>query len=210
LNAKYYTSERTLYKTTVRQFNYKVRQLLVWVPRLTKYNAMKKLLPPFIALLATFGLGIGVTMYLRHRHRQTNQPWAANPPWAANLCRDGLALVDNTSEPTLKITLLETSCEQQVASVHFAVTNVGTAPIKYFNVRAIYTYDNYVDDGSEFGTGPLMTNQSTEGFIGHGPMRFGNGKQVGQLRGMTLIPSLLEFEDGRKWRRPSMYEPKPK
>jgi len=171
-----------------------------------KHNAMKKLLPPFIVLIATFALGIGVTKYLRHR--QTNRTSASNQPWGANPCRDGLALVDNTPAPTLKITLLETSCQEPVATVHFSVTNVGTTAIKYFNVRAIYSYDNYVDDGSEFGAGPLVAGQSTEGFIGPGTMLFHNGKQVGQLRGITLIPSLLEFEDGRKWRQPSIHEPR--
>jgi hypothetical protein len=162
---------------------------------------MKKLLPGLVALLTTLSLGVGLTLYLRHRQPQANKSWASNP------CCDGLASVDNTPEPTLKITLLETSCENQIASVHFNVTNVGMTTIKYFNVRAIYTYDNYVDDGAELGTGPIVTGQSKDGYIGQGPPRFGNGKRVGQLRGITLIPSLLEFEDGRKWRRPSIYEP---
>jgi len=164
---------------------------------------MKKLLLVFVTLLATFSLGVGLTMYLRHRHRQTNKPWNASP------CPDGLASVDNTAEPTLKITLLETSCENQIAAVHFNVSNVGMAPIKYYQVRAIYTYENYVDDGAEFGTGPLVAGQSNEGYIGHGPPRLAHDKPVGQLRSITVIPSLLEFEDGRKWRRPSIYEPTP-
>jgi hypothetical protein len=165
---------------------------------------MKRLLPAFIALLITFGFGVSLTMYLRQRHRQTNKPWAANP------CRDGLAAVDNTAAPTLKITLLETSCETQTAAVHLNVTNVGTTQIKYFTVRAIYTYDNYVDDGAEVGTGPLAPGQSKESFIGMGPPGLAHDKPVGQLRGITLIPSLLEFEDGRKWRQPFIHEPKPK
>lgn len=169
---------------------------------------MKRVLFAIVPLLATFVLGTGVTMYLRHRHRQVNNQ--INHAWAANPCRDGLASVDYSSQPNLKITLLETSCENQTASVHFNVTNLGVAPIKYFQVRAIYTYDNYVDDGAELGTGPLVTGQSTGGFIGQGPPSFGNGKQVGQLRRITLIPSLLELEDGRKWRRPSIHEPIPK
>ncbi len=161
---------------------------------------MKRLLRAFIVLVATFGLGVSLTMYLRQRHRQTNKPWAANP------CRDGLASVDNSAAPTLKITLLETSCETLTAAVHFNVTNVGNAPIKYFNVRAIYTYDNYVGDGAEVGTGPLAPGQSRDSFIGMGAPRLAHHKPVGQLRGITLIPSLLEFEDGRKWRQPFIYE----
>jgi hypothetical protein len=165
---------------------------------------MKKLLPAFVAVLVLVGLGVGITIYFRHRHRQTNKPWAANP------CPSGLASVDNKSQPTLKINLLETNCENDIASVHFNVTNVGTTPYKSFYVRAIYTYDNYVDDGAEFGTGPLVIGQATEGFIGAGTPRFGNGKQAGRLRSVTLIPSLLEFPDGTKWRRPSIHEPTPK
>jgi hypothetical protein len=162
---------------------------------------MKKLLPAFVVLLVTFGLGVGITSYLRRRHRQTNRPWAANP------CRNGLASADNTLQPTLKISLLETNCENDVASVHFNVTNEGATPYKYFEVRAIYTYDNYVEDGAGFGTGPLVPGQSTDGYIGMGSPTLANRKPVGQLRGITLIPSLLEFPDGTKWRQPSIHEP---
>jgi len=163
---------------------------------------MKRLLPSFVAVLATLALGVGLVIYLRHRHRQTNKPWTGNP------CREGLASVDNTPEQTLKITLLETSCENQTAAVHFNMTNVGATPIKYFKVRAIYTYDNYVDDGAEVGTGPFAPGQSGDSYISMGPPRLAHDKPVGQLRGITLIPSLLEFEDGRKWRRPFIHEPK--
>ena len=166
---------------------------------------MKKLFPGFVALIVTLSLGVGLTMYLRHRHLQasgqTNKPWAANP------CRGGLASVDNAGAPILKITLLETSCENQTASVHFNVTNVGTTTVRYFKVRAIYTYDNYVDDGAEVGTGPLAPGQSDNSYIGMGRPRLANDKPVGQLRRITLISSLLEFEDGRKWRQPSIHEP---
>jgi hypothetical protein len=159
---------------------------------------MKKLLPISIAILVIVGVGAGIIYRrYRHRHRQTNRPWAANP------CPNGLASVDNTLQPTLKINLLETNCENNIASVHFNVTNVGATLYKYFEVRAIYTYDNYVDDG----TGPLVAGQSTDGYIGMGAPRLANRKLVGELRGITLIPSLLEFPDGTKWRRPSIHEP---
>jgi hypothetical protein len=79
----------------------------------------------------------------------------------------------------------------------------------HFTVRAIYTYDDYVDDGAELGTGLLATGQSKDGYIGSGPPRV-NGRSVGELRSITLIPSLLELEDGRKWRRPFLNEPTPK
>jgi hypothetical protein len=163
---------------------------------------MKKLLPAFIVLLVIIGLGVG-TIYWRRRHREINRPWAASP------CPNGLASVDNTIQPTLKIDLLETNCENDIASVHFNVTNVGTTPLKYFYVRAIYTYDTYVDDGAENGTGPLGVGQSKEGFFGLGTPR-NHGQSVGRLQSITLIPSLLEFPDGEKWRRPSIHEPTPK
>jgi hypothetical protein len=183
--------------------NSDVGQLLIGA--LSYYmDMMKKLLLAFVSLIALVGLSVGITIYLRHRNRQTNRPWAANP------CPSGLASVDNTLQPTLKIDLLETNCENDVAAVHFNVTNAGTTPYKSFYVRAIYTYDDYVEDGAEFGTGPLVTGQSTEGFIGLGTPHFGNGKQLGQLRSITLIPSSLEFPDGTKWRRPSVHEPTPK
>jgi hypothetical protein len=83
-------------------------------------------------------------------------------------------------------------------------------PIKYFRVRAIYTYDNYVDDGAEVGTGPLGPGQSNDSFIGMGSPSLAHDNPVGQLRGITLIPSLLEFEDGRKWRQPFIHEPRSK
>jgi hypothetical protein len=161
---------------------------------------MKRLLPAITALLVTFGLGVGLTMYLRYRHPQTNKPWAANPS------RDSLVFVNDKPQPTLKITVLETNCEDQTAAVHFKVTNVGTIAMNYFRVRAIYTYDDYVDDGAEFGTGPLVTGQSTEGFIGSGAPSV-KGRSVGKLRNITLIPSLLQFDDGRKWRMPFLNEP---
>ena len=163
---------------------------------------MKKLLPAFIALVVIVGLGVG-TIYWRRRHRQINRPWAANP------CPNGLASVDNTIQPTLKIDLLETNCENDIASVHFKVTNMGTTPIKYFYVRAIYSYDTYIDDGSENGTGPLGIGQSKEGFVGQGTPR-NHGQSVGRLHSISLIPSSLEFPDGAKWRRPSIHEPTPK
>ena len=161
---------------------------------------MKRLLAAFTALLVTFSLGVGLTMYLRYRHPQTNKPWDAYP------CRDSLVFVNNESQPTLKITLLETNCEDQTAAVHFKVTNVGTMAINYFQVRAIYTYADYVDDGAGFGTGPLVAGQSTEGFIGMGAPRV-KSRSVGELRNITLIPSLLQFDNGRKWRMPSLNEP---
>ena len=160
---------------------------------------MKKLLPAFIALLVIIGLGVGM-IYWRRRHRQINKPWAANP------CPNGLASVDNTIQPTLKINLLETNCENDIASVHFNVTNVGTKPLKYYYLRAIYTYDTYTDDGAETGTGPLGVGQSDEGFFGMGTPR-NNGQSVGRLHSLVLIPSLLEFPDGTEWRRPSIHEP---
>jgi hypothetical protein len=161
---------------------------------------MEKLRPVLIALLVIIGFGVGI-IYWRHRHHQIGKPWAANP------CPNGLASVDNSIQPTLRINLLETNCEDGTASVHFNVTNVGTTPVKYFNVRAIYTYDNYVDDGAEFGTGPLVTGQSTNGFIGAGMPHLANGRPAGRLHSVTLIPSLLEFPDGTKWRRPFIHEP---
>ena len=164
---------------------------------------MKKLIPASVALIVILGLAVGVTMYVRRRNRVTNKPWAAKP------CSNGLASVDNTLHPNLKINLLETNCEKDIASVHFNVTNVGTTPFKYFEVRAIYAYDTYIDDGAGFGTGPLVTGQSTQGFIGHGTPR-NYGQSVGRLHSITLIPSLLEFPDGTKWRRPSIHEPTPK
>lgn len=165
---------------------------------------MKRLLPVLAVLIVMLGLGVGVAVYVGRRHRQ------ANPPWAANPCRDGLAFADNTIEPTLKISVLETSCENRSAGVHFRVTNVGTAQIKYFTVRAIYTYEHYVDDGAEVGTGPLAPGQSDESYFGMGTPRLPHDKPVGELRSITLITSLLEFADGRKWRRPSIHEPTPK
>ncbi|PYS65095.1 MAG: hypothetical protein DMF74_04870 [Acidobacteria bacterium] len=160
---------------------------------------MKKLLPALIALLVIIGLGTGVIYWRRH-HRLINKPWAANP------CPNGLASVDNSLQPTLRINLLETNCENDIASVHFNVTNVGTTPLKYFYVRAIYTYDTYVDDGAETGTGPLAVSQSEQGFFGQGtPTNY--GQSVGRLHSIVLIPSLLEFPDGTKWRRPSIHEP---
>lgn len=165
---------------------------------------MKRLLPVLAVLIVMVGLGVGVAMYVRRRHRQTNPPWAANP------CRYGLASADNTIEPTLKISVLETSCENQSAGVHFRVTNVGTAQIKYFTVRAIYTYEHYVDDGAEVGTGPLAPGQSAESYFGNGRPTLASRKPVGELHSITLITSLLEFADGRKWRRPSIHEPTPK
>lgn len=165
---------------------------------------MKKLLPSFITLIATLVLGVSLTIYLRGRNYQANKPWAANP------CRGGLALTDNSAAPILKITLLETSCENESAAVHFNVTNLGTVPIKYFTVRAIYTYENYVDDGAEVGTGPLAPGQSNDSFIGRGSPRLAPDNPVGQLRSITLIPSLLEFEAGRKWRQPFIHESRSK
>jgi hypothetical protein len=161
---------------------------------------MKKLLPALVVVFLIIGLGVGIICW-RRRHRQINKPWAANP------CPNGLASVDNTVQPTLKIHLLETNCENDIADVHFNVTNVGTTAVKYFNVRAIYTYDNYVDDGAEFGTGPLVAGQSADGYIGAGMPHLSNGKPVGRLHSVTLIPSLLEFPDGTKWRRPFIHEP---
>jgi hypothetical protein len=163
---------------------------------------MKKLLHAFVVLLVIIGLGVGV-IYWRRRHRQINKPWAANP------CPNGLASVDNTLQPTLNIGLLETSCENTTASVHFNVTNVGTNTIKYFQVRAIYTYDNYVDDGASVGTGPLAPGASDDSYIGMGPPRLANDKPVGQLRSITLTPAMLESPDGTIWRQPSIHEPRP-
>jgi hypothetical protein len=163
---------------------------------------MKKLLPALIAILIIIGLGTGIFYWRRH-HRLINKPWAANP------CPNGLASVDNTIQPTLKIDLLETNCEKDIASVHFNVTNVSTTPLKYFYVRAIYTYDTYVDDGAEDGTGPLGVGQSKDGFFGLGTPT-NHGQSVGRLHSIVLIPSSLEFPDGTQWRRPSIHEPTPK
>ena len=161
---------------------------------------MKKLLPILVVVVVIIALGIGITIYWRRHRHQTNKLWAANP------CPNGLASMDNTIRPALKIDLLETNCENDVASVHFNVTNVGSGPIKYFEIRAIYIYDNYIDDGASVGTGPLGPGQSDAGYIGHGTPR-DNGKSVGNLHAITLIPSLVEYDDGRKWRLPSIHEP---
>lgn len=164
---------------------------------------MKRLLPVLVVLVVLVGLCVGVAIYLRRRHLQ------AYPPGAANPCPDGLASADNTIEPTLKIKVLETECENQTAGVHFSVTNVGPTPIKYFRVRAIYTYEHYVDDGAEVGTGPLAPGQSDDSYFGMGPPRRADDKPVGDLRSISLITSELEFGDGKKWRRPSIHEPTP-
>jgi hypothetical protein len=163
---------------------------------------MKRLLPTLIAVVVIVSLGAGVAIYRRRHYRQTNKPWAANP------CPNGFASIDNTIQPRLKIDLLETNCENHVAGVHFKVTNVSATPIKYFSVRAIYTYDTYVDDGAENGSGPLGVGQSMDSYFGMGTPR-NNGKSVGQLHSIALYTSELEFPDGTKWRRPSMHEPLP-
>jgi hypothetical protein len=163
---------------------------------------MNKLLPILIAVVVIVCLGIAVATYRRRHYRETNKPWATNP------CPNGFASVDNTIQPRLKIDLLETKCDNDVAGVHYKVTNIGTSPINYFTVRAIYTYDTYIDDGAENGSGPLAVGQSTDSYFGMGTPR-DNGKSVGLLHSIALITSELEFPDGVKWRRPSMHEPLP-
>lgn len=170
---------------------------------------MKRLFPSVIVLLATFVIGVGLTKYLRHSlHGGYHDPHQTNRPWSVNPCREGLAFTDSSAAPTLQLIVLETSCEEKSAGVHFKVTNVGTETIKYFSVRAIYTYENYVDDGAEVSTGPLAIGQSIDSFFGMGAPTTANRKSVGQLLSIKLIPSELKHYDGRKWRQPSIHEPK--
>lgn len=169
---------------------------------------MKRYFPSLIVLLATFVIGVGLAKYLRPSHKQT--PAQTNKPWSVNPCPAGLAITDNSAAPTLQLIVLETSCEEKSAGVHFKVTNVGTEQIKYFSVRAIYAYENYVDDGSEVSTGPLAPGQSMDSYFGMGAPTLANRKSVGQLQSIKLIPSELKFYDGRKWRQPSIHEPKVK
>lgn len=149
-------------------------------------------------MLLVTGLCVGI-IYWRDRHRQINKPWAASP------CPAGLVSVDNTIQPLLKIGVLETNCENDIASVHFNVTNVGSVPNKHFCVRAIYTYDTDVEDGAENCSGPLAIGQTMDSYVGMGiPSQ--NGKSVGRLHKIALITSSLELPDGTKWRRPSIHE----
>src|SRR5437773_3085618 len=155
---------------------------------------MKKLLPVLVAVIVVIALGVGVAIYRRRDTHQTNKPWAANP------CLNALASVDNTIQPALKIDLLETNCENDIASVHFKITNVGSNPVKYFCARAIYTYATYIDDGAQNCTGPLAVGQSMDSYIGMGTPRK-NGQSLGPLHSIALYTSELEFPDGTKSRR---------
>jgi hypothetical protein len=145
----------------------------------------------FVAMAAWF--------VFRHSRRPQSQKFVLGPP-----CRDGLVSVEPQTDSPMRITILTSACDNaQTASVQFLAENVSSSPITQFEIRAIETYDELVDQGSGVtAMGALLHPHETQiGFIGGGVITAAGGKPVGPLKHYALTVWSVTFDDGKTWTR---------
>lgn len=146
-----------------------------------------------VASLATAGW-----LILRHSRRPQSK-LVLGPP-----CREGLVSIESQPDAAVRITVLNAGCDNpQRASVQFLAENIGSSPISEFEVRAIETYDELIDQGSGVTSmgEVLKPHQERIGFIGGGVMTAAGGKPVGPLKSYQLTVWSVRFADGKTWTR---------
>src|SRR4051794_17275790 len=94
-----------------------------------------------VAVLMAGSVTIGTWFIFRHSHARTQKLFLGGPP-----CRGGLVSVDSQPDCPVKITIANTACDHtRVASVNFIAENISASPITEFEIDAIGTYDDLVD-----------------------------------------------------------------
>ena len=162
---------------------------------------MKKLLLSLSAVLLSFLLGYCAWAYLHLPHGRSEQKLVSQQ------CPNGFVSIEGNSDLPLSISVQDATCDDRdTAVVTFVVRNTGDRPVKYYAVRAIYTYDNYIDDGAEFSSGSLAPGQACQGNIGRGTPILTGGKTAGKLRGIRLLVSQVDYDNGTSWQRPFLHE----
>ena len=134
-----------------------------------------------------------------HRSHGQEAKLVLGPP-----CREGVVSAEAQPDAPLRITIGDAGCDKpQTASVQFVVENVGSSPISQFEVRAIETYDELVDEGTGVTTMGLVLypHQTQIGFIGSGVITAAGGKPVGPLKTYQVTVWSVTFSDGTTWRR---------
>ena len=157
----------------------------------------------FVALLTFL---IGVTTFT---------VWFRNHPPAAKsfrflsgpTCRAGLVSVESQPAALLHITVSDSECrDRQTANVQFLVENLSTKPISKYEIRAVQTYDELIEDGlgvTAVRGEPLEPRETETGFLGGGVLNGAGGKPVGEMKGFQLVVWSIEFADGTTWTRNS-------
>jgi hypothetical protein len=166
---------------------------------------VKKLLLSLSAVLLSFLLGYCVWAYLHLPHGWSEKRLVSQQ------CPNGFVSIEGNSDLPLSLSVQDATCDDRdTGVVTFVVRNTGDRLVKYYALRAIYTYDNYIDDGAEFSSGSLAPGQACQGNFGLGTPILPGGKSAGKLRGIRLLVSQVEYNDGTSWRRPFLYEERKK
>jgi hypothetical protein len=151
------------------------------------------------AILIAGSVATAAWFLFRQSRRPQSQKLVLGPP-----CRDGLVSVEPQFDAPMRITISNAACDNpQGASVQFLAENISSSPISQFEIRAIETYDQLVDQGSGVTTmGPLVHSHETRiGFIGGGVITTAGGKPVGPLKHYQLTVWSVTFADGKTWTR---------
>jgi hypothetical protein len=162
---------------------------------------MKKLSRLVLIAMVIIAIGsIATAGWFVFRHsRRSSQKFVLGPP-----CRDGLVSVETQTDAPLRITISNAACDNpQGASVQFLAENISSSPISQFEIRAIETYDELVDQGSGVTSmgAVLHPHETRMGFIGGGVITAAGGKPVGPLKHYQLTVWAVTFADGKTWTR---------
>jgi len=134
-----------------------------------------------------------------HRSHRQQARLVFGPP-----CREGLVSAEPQTDAPLRLTIADAGCDNsQTASVQFVAENVSSSPIIQFEIRAIETYDELVDQGGGVTTIGIVLNphHTQTGFIGGGVITGACGKPVGPLKTYQVTVWSVTFGDGRTWTR---------
>ena len=134
-----------------------------------------------------------------HRSHGQDGKLVLGPP-----CREGVVSAEPQPDAPLRITIGDAGCDTpQTASVQFVVENISSSPISQFEIRAIETCDELVEEGTSVTTmgRVLYPHQMQNGFIGSGILSGAGGKPVGPLKSYQVTVWSVTFSDGTTWRR---------
>ena len=163
---------------------------------------MKNLTRCVLIVASILIVGSGATagwFVYRHSRRPQSRKLVLGPP-----CRESLVSVEPQVDAPIRIKISDAACDNpQGASVEFVAENISSSPISQFEIRAIETYDELIDQGSGVTTmGPIFfPHQTRIGFIGGGVMTAAGGKAVGPLKSYQLTVWSVTFADGKTWTR---------
>lgn len=105
---------------------------------------MKRLRLPVVTALVTFGIGLSVSWMLNTKLKPSRIPVNRFVQLDRPCTHDRL-VVKQQPESTAQLSVLEASCDKFASRVVLAIENIGTKPIRGYEVGTLQHYENKKD-----------------------------------------------------------------